>query len=311
MAGIGRRHGGAGHRPRRRAVAGRRPELHRGPGRPARRAAPHRVPGGRTSSSRRRRPPWARPARRAASACPRASTRPRRCPPCGASAWRARCWTRASASRWWPWASSRRTCSSGEVGDTNLPDLLPADAIGFVGIGEFDVDALWGGLMEVLAQIPAEEGQGIDETLAMLGTMLGVDIESDIIGQLTGEIGVGLLPATAGEPGHRLGDQPRDHRRDGGARTRAPWPAPWSPWPRASAPCRAAPPLPRAPSTAARFTSSPDEDERHSAVRHGRGQHGDHHPREPRRRPARRGRPAGRVGPLCRGHQRPAPAAAR
>ncbi|MBP1633413.1 MAG: hypothetical protein H6Q11_1701, partial [Acidobacteria bacterium] len=88
--------------------------------------------------------------------------------------------------------------SSGEVGDTNLPDQLPADAIGFFGIGEFDVDAMWGGLMEVLAQIPAEEGQGIDETLAMFGTMLGVDIESDIIGQLTGEIGVGLLPATAG-----------------------------------------------------------------------------------------------------------------
>ena len=85
-----------------------------------------------------------------------------------------------------------------EVSAGNMADLLPADAFGFAGIGAFDVPAAWGSLMEVLAQMPTEEGQGIEETLAMFGTMLGVDIEADLIDQLTGEVGLGLLPATVG-----------------------------------------------------------------------------------------------------------------
>lgn len=87
----------------------------------------------------------------------------------------------------------------GEAGASDLPDLLPADAILFVGTGGFDVPAAWGSLLEVLAQMPVEEGQpSIQDSITLIGTMLGVDIEQDLVNQLTGEVGLGLLPATAG-----------------------------------------------------------------------------------------------------------------
>jgi len=88
---------------------------------------------------------------------------------------------------------------TGIAGTGDMAGMLPADAIGFAGIGAFDVPAAWGSLMEMLAQLPVEEGgTSVDETIAMFGTMLGIDIEADLVGQLTGEIGLGLLPATAG-----------------------------------------------------------------------------------------------------------------
>jgi hypothetical protein len=86
-----------------------------------------------------------------------------------------------------------------DAGASDLPDLLPADTILFAGIGGFDVPAAWGSLLEVLAQLPVEEGQpSVQDTITLIGTMLGVDIEQDFVNQLTGEVGVGLLPATAG-----------------------------------------------------------------------------------------------------------------
>ena len=81
----------------------------------------------------------------------------------------------------------------------DMAGLLPADAIGFAGIGAFDVPAAWGSLMEMLAQMPVEEGgTSVNDTITMVGTMLGIDIEQDLVNQLTGEMGLGLLPATAG-----------------------------------------------------------------------------------------------------------------
>ena len=106
---------------------------------------------------------------------------------------------RACASTWWPWASRATPRPIGDTGASDLPDLLPADTIVFAGIGAFDVPAAWGGLMEMLAQMPVEEGQpSIEDSLALIGVMLGVDLEEDLIDQLTGEVGLGLLPAAVG-----------------------------------------------------------------------------------------------------------------
>jgi hypothetical protein len=81
----------------------------------------------------------------------------------------------------------------------DMAGLLPADAIGFAGIGAFDVPAAWSSLMEMLAQIPVEEGgTSVNDTITMVGGMLGINIEQDLVNQLTGEVGLGLLPATAG-----------------------------------------------------------------------------------------------------------------
>jgi len=87
----------------------------------------------------------------------------------------------------------------GVAGASDLPDQLPGDAIMFAGIGGFDVPAAWGAILEVLAQMPVEEGQpSISDSITLLGSMLGVDIEQDLVNQLTGEVGIGLLPTTAG-----------------------------------------------------------------------------------------------------------------
>lgn len=87
----------------------------------------------------------------------------------------------------------------GGIGASDLPGLLPADAILSAGIGGFDVPAAWAGLLEVLAQLPVEQGQpSIQDSITLIGTMLGVNIEQDLVNQLTGEVGVGLLPTTAG-----------------------------------------------------------------------------------------------------------------
>ncbi|MFH1330872.1 MAG: DUF3352 domain-containing protein [Actinomycetota bacterium] len=95
------------------------------------------------------------------------------------------------------------------IGDTaasGLPGQLPADAIGFVGIGAFDVSAAWNSLTEMLAQLPVEEGQpSIEDSFSLIGFMLGVDLEEDLIGQLTGEVGIGVLPATAGTLAEQAG----------------------------------------------------------------------------------------------------------
>jgi hypothetical protein len=91
------------------------------------------------------------------------------------------------------------TLSVGTAAATDVAGLLPADAIGFAGIGAFDVPAAWSSLMDLLAQMPVEEGgTSVNDTIAMVGTMLGIDIERDLVDQLTGEVGLGLLPATAG-----------------------------------------------------------------------------------------------------------------
>jgi len=85
------------------------------------------------------------------------------------------------------------------TGAGDIADLLPGDAIGFVGIGAFDVPAVWASLMETLAQMPVEEGQpSVQDSITLIGTMLGIDLEEDLVNQLTGEIGLGLLPAGAG-----------------------------------------------------------------------------------------------------------------
>jgi len=86
-----------------------------------------------------------------------------------------------------------------EATASGLPGLLPADAIGYLGIGAFDVPALWDGIMQMLEQMPVEEGQtSPQDSIALVGFMLGIDIEQDLVQQLTGEAGVGLLPATQG-----------------------------------------------------------------------------------------------------------------
>jgi hypothetical protein len=85
------------------------------------------------------------------------------------------------------------------AGASDLPDQLPSDAILFAGIGGFDVPAAWGAVLEVLAQMPVEEGQpSISDSITLVGSLLGVDIEQDLVNQLTGEVGIGLLPTTAG-----------------------------------------------------------------------------------------------------------------
>ncbi len=86
-----------------------------------------------------------------------------------------------------------------DVAPSDIAGLLPADAIGFLGIGSFDVPAAWGSLLEFLAQMPVEDGgTSVEETMAQFGALLGIDIEADLVDQLTGEMGLGLLPATVG-----------------------------------------------------------------------------------------------------------------
>jgi hypothetical protein len=82
---------------------------------------------------------------------------------------------------------------------SGIPALLPADTLMYAGTSPFDMASGWTCLKDVMAQMPAEEGQpSIEDSLNMVGFMLGIDLEEDLIGQLTGEMGLALLPATSG-----------------------------------------------------------------------------------------------------------------
>ncbi|MBM3695340.1 MAG: DUF3352 domain-containing protein [Actinobacteria bacterium] len=87
-----------------------------------------------------------------------------------------------------------------------LPARLPSDALGYLGIGPFDVAGAWDALKQLLAQMPAEPGQpNLEDSLTLIGTMLGIDIEQDLVRQLTGEVGLALLPATQGSLAEQAG----------------------------------------------------------------------------------------------------------
>ena len=262
-------------------------------------------------SSRRWSAPWPeRPASRAALPFPTSSTRPSCWRGCEASAWRPRCSTRACASRWWGWVNAARPWASTWHAAGDMAGLLPADAIGLrrdrglrrprrLGLPDGDAGA----------DARGRRGQpSVDDTITMVGTMLGIDIEQDLVNQLTGEMGLGLLPATAGSLVTGSGDQPGPHRRVGRAGPGRHGHHRPGPGHRPRPPVRGSG---YSPALRRRHALCPvRRHQRHRPLRHGRRPHGDHHPREPRRRPPGRGRPARRVGPLCRSHQRPARRAA-
>ena len=197
------------------------------------------------------------------------------------------------------------TLPTGVAGAGDMAGMLPADAIGFAGIGAFDVPAAWGSLMEILAQMPVEEGGHERQRHHDHGRDDARHRHRSRPGRPTHR-GDGPGPAARHrrQPGDGIRDQPGHHRRVGraglgrhghhrpgsGHRPRRPAGAPATP----------------RPFEGGTLLRPLRRHQRHRPLRHGRGPHGDHHPREPRRRPPGRGRPAGRVGPLRRGHQRPA-----
>jgi hypothetical protein len=98
-------------------------------------------------------------------------------------------------------AGTATTLSAG-----TLPSLLPADAIGFVGTGPFDVAAAWNSVRDLLDQAATGQGPlGFGGNLNLLGGALGLSIEDDLIGNLTGEMGIAVLPSTEGSLAQRTG----------------------------------------------------------------------------------------------------------
>ncbi len=79
-----------------------------------------------------------------------------------------------------------------QSGSELIAETLPSDTFAYFGIGPWDVGAAWDQIREAL------ESAGLVGDLADLEAELGVDVEQDVVAALSGELGIGLFPATTG-----------------------------------------------------------------------------------------------------------------